>query len=317
MKRFVVTVLAFCLLPLPPLYGLQWIVDQGLRKSNQELLTEWNDIYDGQINADLLIMGSSRAWVHYSPQILDEELHMNSYNLGIDGWTFPMQWARFKIYLKYDKAPKIVVQNLDYFLLIRRPDLFNASQFLPYLSDPDMRTATKGYKGEFGPLQYYFPMYKYNSNWVMALTGFLNFFGRGKLLRTKIKGYEGQERDWDGSFEKFKQENPNGILQNIDPDVEKEFVDYLRFCHGNGIQVFLVYSPEYIEVQRMTLNRQEIMVRFQQIANETGSVFLDYSNSQISLDRSQFYNSEHLNKTGSENFSRLVARDIHEMLLTN
>jgi len=106
-------------------------------------------------------------------------------------------------------------------------------------------------------------------------------------------------------------------LQNIDPDVEKEFVDYLRFCHGNGIQVFLVYSPEYIEVQRMTLNRQEIMVRFQQIANETGSVFLDYSNSQISLDRSQFYNSEHLNKTGSENFSRLVARDIHEMLLTN
>ena len=74
MKRFVLRLLLFCLLPLPLLYALGKVVDSGLKRSRSLLFSEWNDIYDGKINADMLILGSSKAWVQFSPLILDTAL---------------------------------------------------------------------------------------------------------------------------------------------------------------------------------------------------------------------------------------------------
>ena len=131
MKRFIYNLLLFCLLPLPFLYGLQMIVDSGLKKSNHLLYAEWNDIYNGEINADLIVMGSSRAELQISPTILDRNLKLNTYNLGISAWTFPMQYARFKIYLKHNAKPRYIVHSLDLQMFSRREDLFNYQQFLP------------------------------------------------------------------------------------------------------------------------------------------------------------------------------------------
>ena len=37
----------------------------------------WNDLYQHNIDADVLIMGSSRAYVHFNPAIMDTILHAN------------------------------------------------------------------------------------------------------------------------------------------------------------------------------------------------------------------------------------------------
>lgn len=310
MKRFIFKLLFFCLLPLPILFGLQMIVDRGLRKSDYPLYSEWNDIYDGKINADLIVMGSSRAWVQISPTVLDEELKINTYNLGINAWSFPMQNARFQIYLKHNKKPGHIVHSLDLQMFSRRVDLINYEQFLPYLYDPDIRAATKGYKGEFSSAQYYLPMFKYNGNLDVAAAGFFSYFNLVSYRRTNTKGYEGRQLAWDNSFEAFKKRFPSGFKHSFDEKVAEEFRNYLAYCKKNEIKVILVFSPEYVELHPLITNRDEIINLFQSYSKEFDIPFLDYSNHPICFDKSYFYNSEHLNKEGSELFSKILAQDL-------
>jgi len=295
---------------MPILYGLNFMVDAGLKKSRHRLYSEWNDIYSGKTDASLLIMGSSRAWVHYSPVVLDDILKTKSYNIGMNGWGFSMQYARLKILLRHNPKPKYIIQNLETSLLQRRENLYEYQQFLPYLNDPIIRSASKGYKGEFSLTQYYLPLFKYNGNWDLAGIGLLNYFGFQTNQTSKYKGYEGQELEWDGSYDKFKLAYPNGLIEKIDADAERDFEEYLNYCKENGIKVFLVYSPEYFEVQDFTINRKDVMAMFQSYAKKYDIPLLDYSNHPICFDKSYFYNSQHLNKKGSELFSKILAQDL-------
>lgn len=313
MKRFAFNLLLFCLLPLPFLYGLQMIVDSGLRKSKHLLYAEWNDIYNGTVNADLIVMGSSRAELQISPTILDRNLKLETYNLGISAWTFPMQHARFKIFLKHNAKPHYIVHSMDLQMFSRREDLFNYQQFLPYLSDDDIKSAAKGYKGEFGASQYYFPMFKYNGNMDLAATGFLEFFNLAESRRVSVKGYREQDLKWDGSFETFKKKFPGGYTHSFDSEVVKEFDAYLNFCRQNDIKVILAFSPEYFELQPLLVNREEIMNVFRDISKKHNIPFLDYSNHPIAFDKTYFYNSEHLTKQGAEQFSEVLGQDLKKL----
>lgn len=310
MQRFVIKLLIFCLLPLPFLYALQMIVDGGLKRSDYPIYSEWNDIYGGKINADLIVMGSSRATFQISPAVLDEKLKINTYNLGINAWTFPMQKERFDVFLKHNKKPRYVVHSLDLQMFSRREDLFDYQQFLPYLDEPDIRAATKNYKGEFGAAQYYFPMFKYNGNLNIAAAGFLSYFNLVEYQKINTKGYLGQTLAWDNSFEAFRKKFPNGYTHPFDEKIAGDFKNYLEHCRQNDIKVVLVFSPEYVELHPLIKNREEVMNLFGNYAKQFDIAFLDYSNHSISFNKSYFYNSEHLNKQGSELFSEILAQDL-------
>lgn len=286
------------------------MADAGLRKSNYDLYSEWNDVYNGRTNANLLIMGSSRSWVHISPFILDDVLKVNSYNLGMDGWSFSMQSARFKVFLKHNRKPDYVIQSLDMGTLDKREDLYQYQQFLPYLSDPIIWSATQKYKGKFTLTQYYFPLFKYNGNWNLVIIGLLNYFGAKADEPLKYKGQQGQDSEWDNSFDKYKKDNPNGVKEKIDGETKVEFENYLNYCKENGIKVALVYTPEYYEAQQLTINREEVMEIYRSYAAKFDIPFLDYSNHPISFNKSYFYNSQHMNKNGAEIFSKILAQDL-------
>ncbi|MBE2208298.1 MAG: hypothetical protein IAE84_11975, partial [Saprospiraceae bacterium] len=66
----------------------------------------WNDIYNSNVNCDIAIYGSSRAWVHIDPKILSHILQLNVYNFGIDGHNFWLQYLRHIEFLKYNPKPK-------------------------------------------------------------------------------------------------------------------------------------------------------------------------------------------------------------------
>jgi hypothetical protein len=310
MHHFIIKLLIFIVVPLPVLFGFEYLADSGLRKSRNEFFSEWNDIYSGSINADLIIMGSSRAWVHISPKILDERLKINTYNLGINANPFPMQNARFKIYLEHNRKPKYIIQTLETNILTQRKDLIYSQQYIPYLNDPIIRSATKNYQGKFNNAHFLFPLAKYNDNWPYFLLGLKTQFGLVDDAAPKYKGYQGQDWDWDGNLEKVRAANPNGIKQEVDPLVLAEFEDYLSFCKENDIKVFLVYTPEFVEGQKLIVNRSEIIEIFQNLGQAYQIPFLDYSQIPLSKERKYFYNSEHLNRSGAELFSEILAHDL-------
>jgi len=114
-------------------------------------------MYNGEINADIIINGNSKAWHHISPKIIDSVIGLNSYNLGIDGYDFMMQKAKFDMYSKYNKTHKIVIQIVGNSTLDKRDDLYQNIQFKPYINDPIIREITKKYKG-FSFLDYNLPL---------------------------------------------------------------------------------------------------------------------------------------------------------------
>ena len=310
MKKFIVRALIFCFLPLPFLFLLSHIVDAGLRKSRYPFYSEWNDLFAGKINADLLIMGSSRAWVQVSPLILDSVLHVNSYNLGLDGSDFQLQHKRFKLYLEHNKKPKYIIQEVGYVSTLSKSAVLpGATQFLPYLQDSTVWNIVKNSNASFNICDRYFPLYKYNNEPLLVKEGILSYLGKG-MKPTKYKGYEGQVKPWDSSFHNFKVNNPGGWYPQIDTGSVAEFRDFLSFCKANDIKVIMVYPPAYYEVTALLRNREKIVNTYLSFSKTFDFPFINYESDTLCNTKSYFYNSQHLNKIGSELFSVKLANDL-------
>jgi len=313
-KRDIYRILLFLAIPLPLLYLGNYIIDEGLRKSQNKYFGVWNEIRAGGINADVLVMGASRAWVHISPKILDSTLQMNSYNLGLDNWCFLMQYCRLKVFLEHNPKPKYIVHSLDYLMFEKNKELYGDVQFLPYMNDPTISRATEGYTGSFNKLQRYVPMYKYRNNSEFMIEGIANFVGLPGNKSQKYKGYEGMVKEWDSTFADFVHQNPDGYKVQLDSVVIQEFENYLAFCRSNKIKVILTYTPEYYRAQQITRNRSEEFALYHYFAKKYDCVLLDYSSDSLCYNNNYFYNSQHLNKQGSEIFSRKLAQDLKPFL---
>jgi hypothetical protein len=288
------------------MYALAYMVDTGLKQSRSDNFASWNDLYSSKINADLLIMGSSRAAFHISPQIIDSTLSLNSYNLGLSAWHFDMQYARFRMYLQHNHKPKYIIQNVDVYGFSKRVDVADYQQFLPYINDTIIQNTIKNHQGEFDVYQRNFPLLKYKNDSKIAFEGFFNFVGFGYLYDTtsKYKGYQGNNYVWNKDFEKFKKRFPKGAKYKFDANIKSQFNEFLSFCKKENIKVILVYAPEYFEVQPFYKNKNELINLCDESVKKYDCHFLDYSKSSLSYNRQYFYNSQHLNKYGSKLFSR-------------
>ena len=102
------------------------------KKSAYHDYSVWDKMISGQMNNDLLILGSSRAWEHYSPSILDSTLKCNSYYLGRDGKKQDVSILCYKIYSRYNPKPKVVLCDI-YFMSMCKSDPYDMEQFYPYL----------------------------------------------------------------------------------------------------------------------------------------------------------------------------------------
>jgi len=259
------------------------------------------------------VSGSSRAWVHVSPFILDTALHLNSYNLGFDGQHLEIQNLRLKYYEKYNGRPHTIIHCVDIYTLVKQDTLFYKEQFAPYLNDPVIWEGTDHFYG-FSWLDYLNPFTKYQYETLYITMGLLEYFDLRHWKSTRYKGYEGQDQPWDGWLEQTKIKYPMGWTLKPEPRNIAMFSVYLQNCQENDVQVVLVYPPEYIGGQSMTRNRDEIISLFEQLAKKYNIPFLDYSTHEISSVKSNFYNTEHLNKKGSELFTTILVSDLKKVL---
>lgn len=314
MRKFIYKLLLFCIAPMALLVPLAYITDAGLHKSRSFFFAEWNDLFNGKINADMLINGSSRAWVQFSPYILDSGLGINSYNLGMDATPPDLQYERLKVYLRHNKKPKYILQEVGYvttFFASRH--LPNYQQFLPYLNDSAIWRLYKSIYPNVSVVERYFPLYKYNNQLPIIKEGLLSYVGKGRLSG-KYKGYMGQELSWDSTFSEMIKSNPLGFECKIEPQALSIMENYLTFCKENDIQIILVYPPFYYEANRYIVNHQLILDKLHYLAKKYDVPYLDYRNSYLDSSRSYYYNSQHLNKKGSELFTQMLVEDLKKIV---
>ena len=316
MKRVIWKITLFVLVPLPILWLVDYVVDTGMHKSRYSYYAVWNDIFGGKINADLVINGSSRAWTAISPRILDTVLHFNTYNIGLDGDDFHLQYETFKIYLRHNRKPKYLIQEVGYVKTLVRYDIpASSDQFLPYLKDTSIwRIVSENYK-TFSVFDRYFPLFKYNNEFELMEEGAKSYFGKGER-EIKYKGYLPYRSGWTSQFLEFKQSHPNGWIPGISQDCVTEFEEFLDFCSSQSIKVILVYPPAYCEVTAMldTTVKRKVHSYYDSLSREHGFSFFNYETDSICQSTKYFFNSQHVNKKGAELFSLKFAKDIKELI---
>ncbi|UQD56808.1 hypothetical protein [Flavobacterium sp. K5-23] len=312
MKKFITQFILFCLPALIAAYAFDVFVSKYLKESNSFAKKEypvWNAIRDSKVNSDIVIYGSSRAWVHIDPKMISDSLNVSCYNLGINGHNFWLQDLRHRLLLKNNSKPKLIIHSLDAFTLQKNEDLYNAEQFLPYmLWNNQIKEATISYNG-FPFVDYEIPIIRYYGRQKAINTAFELYLNPQDNPIQRISGYQGQARVWNSDFEKAKSKM-KAYNVKIDTPSLHLFEDYLKECQSKKIQIVLVYTPEYIEGQKFVKNRDSIITMYNKFSKEYKIPFYDYSNDTMSYNKKYFYNSLHLNKKGAELFTHKLINTI-------
>ncbi len=300
MKRFCYTSLFFGVLLFFIMIGADAIISYQLHRNKDRVYNSWNYIFYDTICNDLVINGSSRAWVQYSPQILDSVLFTNSYNLGIDGSGINRQIIKYNTYCRFHGIPKFLIQNIDIFSLgVTRG--YEREQFFPYFYDKEFLSTIDRYE-KFSIFEKHIPFYRYvGANPMQKLNA-------SNQVWTK-KGYCGMECQWDGSlFSKV-----DTIYATLDTILYKEFHAFLQEQITKGTKVIFVYAPMYHGVTEKCVNMDEMYETYEQLATEFDIPILNYNELSICYDTTYFYNATHLNKEGAEIFSKQLAHDIDSL----
>lgn len=308
MIRFLLFLLPVVLLVYPLDCMFSHLLLQKQSKYSGELEV-WNDVLNSRIHSDMVIYGSSRAWTHFDPEILQEGTGLDVYNLGLDAHDFWFQYARHQYLIEHNPKPEVILLSLDSFCLIRRKDFYNYTQVLPFmLGDRFLYEHTKNYIGFSAP-EYFIPLLRYAGESTALASSLSVLIPGANKEKLRYRGYEGRDEHWNKDFENAKSEYGQMEL-TIEPESRDLFLRFLKECQDDRIEVILVFSPVYVEGQQFIKNRKEIMNFYRDTAESFDISFLDYSSSDICLHKDYFYNSTHLNKTGAELFSHELATDL-------
>lgn len=271
-------------------------VSNNLRHSKEHKYAAWNGIYNDTTYYDLVINGSSRAWVQYDPHILDSILHLNTYNLGIDGSAINRQIIKYHKYCELHGQPKYLLQNIDIFTMARTFG-YEREQFFPYFFyDKDLLHKADKYE-HFTLLEKYIPYYRYIGidlhDWDAGL----------------YKGYCGQDKAWDGSM--FSQMDT--VQVSSDSSMLRLFDDFLTEQAHLGTRVILVYSPIYHIVIDKCPDTGKMYTMYDSLAIKHHLSILNYIEMPLCYDTAYFYNATHLNRQGAEIFTTRLAQDLDSM----
>ena len=313
MKKFTKKIIYFIL----PILISATVLDKGISYLLSQAKEEpgnfevWSDVYkeNSNANSDIAIHGSSRSWVHINPKIISDSLHLTSYNFGMDGHNLWLQYLRHLELLKNHKKPKIIIFSVDAFTLQKRPDLYQSNQYLPYmLWNENIIKYTSSYVG-YTATDYYIPLMRYAGQTEAVKSALKVLINRGQQTNYRTNGYRGIDEQWSSDFDKAK-ENLKYYEIKVDPNSAKLFENFIKQCKVKNIELIFVYTPEYIEGQKFVKNRKNIIDIYQNLSEKYRVPFYNYSNDSICLDKSYFYNASHLNKKGSELFSKKFAHDL-------
>jgi len=288
--------------------ALHGIIHLGLRRITTSTFGASNRVFDGRVNADILITGSSRAMVHYDPRIIAAATGQRTFNLGRNGSQTDLQVAVLASYLEHNAAPHLLIHNLDLYSFVSSREIYDPAQYLPYLADEPLYRVVRqvypdAWKWKYVPLYgYVVPDMRFT--WLLGLKRLAGF----NPPEDQIDGFVPRPWSWSDDFEKFRREHPHGYRTAIEPAGVHALEELLRLCRDRGIPVLLVYSPEYAEIQPLQVNRRQIFARFAELGARFHAPLWDFSDSDLARTRAYFYNSQHLNAEGAAAFSQALAQ---------
>lgn len=276
----------------------------------------WNKVVRGEINAQILITGSSRALCGIDCRPVSAAVNKSCYNIGLNGVRINLQLPMLKIYLKHNKTPSLIIQTVDIISLNYLNEIIRPERYIPFLNEDEIYYALCSIDKSFWRNRH-LPLYsfaKYGTE--LSSPALKGLFGINKGLGiTLINGFYPKDIEWNNDFENFKKNNPKGVEYKIDEKCIKYLESIIELAKSKGIDIVLAYMPEYSENIHYTKNRDEIFNIYRKTARTQNIEFWDFSGLPMAGSTDYFYNSQHLNRKGAEQFSKALAERLREYLM--
>lgn len=272
------------------------IKDHVLRNNPENIALRTPFIVE-KADADLLIIGSSKACHHYVSKMMEDTLGITVYNCGQDGCYFLYQNAIVNMVLDRYK-PEVIIWDIQ-------PNAFNSAKEIdeyvhfrnlsPYYYEDNQWVQT--YIDESSstmPLKMFSEMYAYNS----MLTSYLfPLFLKKKTLSGYVplpnEGY---------IFPQLREEMKDEYIP--DNDKLEKLSQTVKRCNTSGIKLYLVVSPTYAY---KPVSFQSILQDLSHIANDNDTGFYDFSSDSGFLnDSTLFKDNAHLNDKGARKFTQYI-----------
>lgn len=252
-----------------------------------------------ELNADLVIIGSSRAARNFVGSEIAKTSGLTVFNLGLPGSNIDFHAELLKLAIDAGNAPRYVILAVDSQELIDDKSVdFRYDVFYPYIHDDRIARLLEE-RGKLTSVSHVLSTYKQKNNlWTAATPG------------NKIDALERMEVD--GSMPlsiksitydsmKYKQGAGSYSTRLESPFLIERFKAFIKICQENKIKLFIVVSPNYADTP------PGLIPRLKQLTGDTATYF-DYS--QLLRDKENYYDVAHLNKNGAVKLSSQLGSDI-------
>lgn len=243
--------------------------------------------------AEIIILGSSRACHHYIPKIMEDSLNLACFNSGRDGNYTLFSYAIYKsIIERYE--PEIVLMDLNPNELFTDPKGYDyLASLLPYYKTKKEIQSIIHLKSEFEKLKLLSGIYPFNSKLLQICWGNLQ-----KEDINVLKGYMPLFGNLADTVIAFSKE----INQEIDPNIIKVLDTFASECKTRHIQLIFIQSPRYKIVSQET-----IVSVISELAAKNNAEFWNYVNDKMFLKPEYFKDYAHMNDLGASEFTKAIA----------
>ena len=313
MKKFIIKSSLFVVVFFVVSFLLQEMIFWGINLISVGEFGVLNKIEHGEINAEILISGSSRTLKGINPVVIEEETGLSCYNISSDGVSLEIQVPKLKMYLNKNKPPKILVQNVSILGGWISNSIYEPYKYLPYLSDDDLLEGLEKIDSDFW-IHKYIPVSNliyFNFDFYVTLLSELknSILGENNL----IKGFYPDNSKWATSLEQLKIRRPNSITVSISNKYNIYLNELIKVCKFYNIKLVLVSLPYHHEIYKIENKKMDVKSYYERKCYGNNIYFADYSDSEIAKSTMYFYNFTHLNKKGADNFSKLLAAKLIEL----
>lgn len=264
-------------------------------------------------DADVLVLGSSRARHHFVPAILSEKLGLTVFDAGLDGHEFLYGAVLLDLWRRTHAPPRAIVVHVDAHSLLRNEDeLQKAALLAPYVDESERAREVLYARGRYERLKLASRLYRFNGK---ALSIAKNLFERPD---PGFDGYVPLERTRTAAE---LPRRPHGEAMRIAATPYWELkVRYLEeiaaWCAANGTRLFLVHSPTWLEDREARDLWQGRLARL--VAGWPAVELVDVSDATFPREfagRAELYDdAHHLNARGAALFSSIVGDLLRERL---
>ncbi len=294
------------------LFLLEKIFDAGIKQNMNVKLAY---VIAKPINTEILIHGPCEPLWMIDPDKISQQTGLSSYNLALSHSDFADNYLHLYLYLKHNKAPKLLFLYVTPESMDTLYNTFNTYRFVPWLNDSIVSEVVKECDPDFYRWhQWPFMRYAYynHKHFFQVIQGYKHYLQQ-KTQPYHPNGFEPPAKiSWDNHLEEFKELYPRGYYFQWSKRREKYLKKIIGLAKSSGIRMYLYESPVLKEAIPWQPNRNLMLLKLKQLAQQNGLDYWLFSNMKLAESRANYISVLNFNLKAALQFSDTLGATIRK-----